>query len=201
MSKSLGNFFTVRDLLDKGYPGEVIRFVMLSTHYRKPMDWTEKKAKEAETTLKNWRYTTIGEATGNPTSDFVAALADDLNVSAAISLLHKQYGEVLIDRFPPEEFLANAQLIGILGDDLGAWYEPPVKNSIVSGLSSQQSLFPIAEAIAYRWDELRQKKDFAAADALKKRALEAGLELAALKQRPDAALRPDADPAKLEALK
>jgi cysteinyl-tRNA synthetase len=48
MSKSLGNFFTVRDLLDQGVPGEVIRFVMLSTHYRKPMDWTEKKREEAE---------------------------------------------------------------------------------------------------------------------------------------------------------
>ena len=48
MSKSLGNFFTVRDLLEQGWPGEVIRFVMLSTHYRKPMDWTEEKAREAE---------------------------------------------------------------------------------------------------------------------------------------------------------
>ncbi len=54
MSKSLGNFFTVRDLLDKGIPGEVIRFVFLSTHYRKPMDWTEKKAEEAVKTLRNW---------------------------------------------------------------------------------------------------------------------------------------------------
>ena len=60
MSKSLGNFFTVRDLLEghEGQlpvPGEVIRFVFLSTHYRKPMDWTEKKAKEAQATLSNWR--------------------------------------------------------------------------------------------------------------------------------------------------
>ena len=47
MSKSLGNFFTVRDLLDQGTPGEVIRFVFLSTHYRKPMDWTAEKAREA----------------------------------------------------------------------------------------------------------------------------------------------------------
>ncbi len=47
MSKSLGNFFTVRDLLDQGLPGEVIRFVFLSTHYRKPMDWTDEKAREA----------------------------------------------------------------------------------------------------------------------------------------------------------
>ena len=55
MSKSLGNFFTVRDLLEQGVPGEVIRFVMLSTHYRKPMDWTEKKREEAEKTLRKWR--------------------------------------------------------------------------------------------------------------------------------------------------
>ena len=54
MSKSLGNFFTVRDLLEQGWPGEVIRFVMLSTHYRKPMDWTEEKAREAERTLRKW---------------------------------------------------------------------------------------------------------------------------------------------------
>ena len=54
MSKSLGNFFTVRDLLDQGVPGEVIRFVLLSTHYRKPMDWTEKKREEAEATLRKW---------------------------------------------------------------------------------------------------------------------------------------------------
>jgi cysteinyl-tRNA synthetase len=55
MSKSLGNFFTVRDLLDQGVPGEVIRFVMLSTHYSKPMDWTEKKREEAEKTLRKWK--------------------------------------------------------------------------------------------------------------------------------------------------
>ena len=54
MSKSLGNFFTVRDLLDQDINGEVIRFVLLSTHYRKPMDWTQKKADEASNTLRKW---------------------------------------------------------------------------------------------------------------------------------------------------
>jgi len=53
MSKSLGNFFTVRDLLDKGIPGEVIRFVFLSTHYGKPMDWTEKKARKQKPLCAN----------------------------------------------------------------------------------------------------------------------------------------------------
>lgn len=50
MSKSLGNFFTVKDLLDQGIPGEVIRFVLLSTHYRAPLDWTERGVGEAEKT-------------------------------------------------------------------------------------------------------------------------------------------------------
>ena len=48
MSKSLGNFFTVRDLLDQGIPGEVIRFVLLSTHYRQPMDWTEAQGRRGD---------------------------------------------------------------------------------------------------------------------------------------------------------
>src|SRR5690606_39482392 len=54
MSKSLGNFFTVTDLLDRGIPGEVIRFVLLSTHYRQPLDWTEAKVEEATRTLRKW---------------------------------------------------------------------------------------------------------------------------------------------------
>ncbi|MDM7255349.1 MAG: cysteine--tRNA ligase, partial [Paracoccus sp. (in: a-proteobacteria)] len=60
MSMSLGYFFTVRDLLDRGGPGEVIRFVMLSTHYRKPMDWTEARAAEAEAVLRRWRGLVAG---------------------------------------------------------------------------------------------------------------------------------------------
>jgi cysteinyl-tRNA synthetase len=60
MSKSLGNFFTVRDLLEQGVPGEVIRFVMLSTHYSKPMDWTEKKREEAERSWNSGQQTHAG---------------------------------------------------------------------------------------------------------------------------------------------
>jgi cysteinyl-tRNA synthetase len=60
MSKSLGNFFTVRDFLDRGVSGEVIRFVFLSTHYSKPMDWTAQKAQDAEKTLRKWRTLSAG---------------------------------------------------------------------------------------------------------------------------------------------
>ncbi len=99
MSKSLGNFFTIRDLLSQGVPGEVIRFVFLSTHYRKPMDWTEKKREEAEATLRKWR-----------------ALTDGLNTAGAISILHKLAGEG-----DAAGLLAGARMIGLLTDDLGGW--------------------------------------------------------------------------------
>ncbi len=54
MSKSLGNFITIRQLLDEGWPGEVLRFNMLRTHYRQPIDWTKKSLEESEKTLTNW---------------------------------------------------------------------------------------------------------------------------------------------------
>ena len=89
MSKSLGNFFTVRDLLEQGIPGEVIRFVFLSTHYRKPMDWTAEKAREAEKTLRKWRELTNGVTAGEVSPLITSVLADDLNTPGAIVELHK----------------------------------------------------------------------------------------------------------------
>ena len=94
MSKSLGNFFTVRDLLDQGVPGEVIRFVFLSTHYRKPMDWTAEKAREAEATLRKWAKAADGVAAAEDVDGgFLDALADDLNTAGAIARLHALFGE------------------------------------------------------------------------------------------------------------
>ncbi|MBL6778932.1 MAG: cysteine--tRNA ligase, partial [Rhodobacteraceae bacterium] len=78
MSKSLGNFFTVRDLLDEGYAGEVIRFVFLSTHYRKPMDWTETKARDAENTLRKWRKLCDGVRPSQVGQLALESIADDL---------------------------------------------------------------------------------------------------------------------------
>ncbi len=88
MSKSLGNFFTIHDLL-KDWPGEVLRFNMLRTHYRQPTDWTLHGMKESWTTLE--RFYGIAEpvlATAL-SADFLAALCDDLNTPLAITELHK----------------------------------------------------------------------------------------------------------------
>ena len=89
MSKSLGNFFTVRDLLDQGVPGEVIRFVMLSTHYRKPMDWTEKKRAEAEATLRKWASLVGDTPPGAMPLSVVQAVSDDLNTPLVITIMHQ----------------------------------------------------------------------------------------------------------------
>ena len=110
MSKSLGNFFTVHDLLEQGVPGEVIRFVFLQTHYRKPMDWTEKKAREAEATLRKWRALTAGiEPAASAAPAVVAALSDDLNTAGALAELYR-----LAADGDAAGLLASAQLLGLL---------------------------------------------------------------------------------------
>ncbi|MDW4497561.1 cysteine--tRNA ligase [Sulfitobacter sp. D35] len=116
MSKSLGNFFTVRDLLDQGVPGEVIRFVMLSTHYRKPMDWTAEKARQAEDTLRKWRAMTDGVDPGDMSGAALEALADDVNTAGVIAELHRLAGKE-----DAAGLKATAGLIGLLTDALGEW--------------------------------------------------------------------------------
>src|SRR5438445_1351565 len=88
MSKSLGNFFTIRDLLND-WPGEVLRFNMLRTHYRQPMDWTIQGLKESWTILERWYG--VAEPIAAPRLDdgFLAALCDDLNTPQAFAELHK----------------------------------------------------------------------------------------------------------------
>ena len=62
MSKSLGNFVTVHELLEQGVPGEAIRLALLSTHYRDPLDWTDEKLEQAKATLDRWyRALSLGE--------------------------------------------------------------------------------------------------------------------------------------------
>ncbi len=90
MSKSLGNFVTINELLQK-WPGEVIRFQMMMTHYRQPIDWTERQTENAAATLDNFRHhTKLADAASGDISPAVeGALADDLNTPLAFAELHK----------------------------------------------------------------------------------------------------------------
>jgi cysteinyl-tRNA synthetase len=160
MSKYLGNFFTVRDLLDQGYAGEVIRFVLLSTHYSKPMDWTAKKAREAEATLRKWRALTDGiEPSTSAAPAVIAALSDDLNTAGAITQLHSLSTD-------PAALLASARMLGLLEDGMGDWAQGPDVD-----LSGLVDLFNATR------DAAKANKDFGPVDALKAQLVGAGLEV------------------------
>ncbi len=191
MSKSLGNFFTVRDLLEghegqPPVPGEVIRFVFLSTHYRKPMDWTEKKAKEAEATLRKLRArvkTPENHKNTQPTEEFIEIIANDLNTSGALSLLHG--------------YTADADIAGAL-NFLGIPLQrdgADLSRVIKSQLETARSLFSNARQNAMK------TKDFSEVDRIKAILIDAGVEVRMSKEAVE--LRPSSafDLSKLEALK
>lgn len=185
MSKSLGNFFTVRDLLDEGIPGEVIRFVFLSTHYRKPMDWTAAKAAEARAHLVKWRALTAGiEPAPSAAPDVIAALADDLNTPGAMAALHRLAGEG-----KAAELLASARLVGLLDAEMGDWAAAPEVD-----LSAHEARLVEARAAAMA------SKDFAEVDRLKAVFADAGLEVRMSKEGVALVPGPGFDASKLEAL-
>ncbi len=197
MSKSLGNFFTVKDLLDKGVPGEVIRFVLLSTHYRSPMDWTEKKVKEATTLLRDiWDLVSDCEKT-EPDPSIVLALADDLNTPLAITHIHALKKSVLSGDKPAGVLLASMQLLGqfCFRRSIGVVGWGPIP-------SDQRKA---AMNLARHWMGLRDAKDYKSADELKLEAAKLGIELSVLnkdgRQQGNAKITKGFDPTKLEALK
>jgi cysteinyl-tRNA synthetase len=200
MSKSLGNFFTVRDLLDQGIPGEVIRFVFLMTHYRSPMDWTAEKARQAEATLRQWREVTVGltPATVSPTT--IEALADDLNTAGALAELHKMFANVRNGSGSARNLLATAQVLGLLMPEQGGWFESIITVNSVTGPSELREFFDAVRDIAFRWQQLRHEKLFSDADGFKSRAADAGVYLKATPDGPIVSIGDGFDPAKLDAL-
>ncbi|WP_406650162.1 cysteine--tRNA ligase [Aliisedimentitalea scapharcae] len=188
MSKSLGNFFTVRDLLDQGIPGEVIRFVFLSTHYRKPMDWTEKKAKEARQALEKFysvlmvpgmyakpgsRSVYLDSKIYPPDQEIVNALADDLNTAKALARLH----EMLKENAPDvgSKIVGSLVLLGLLNKDTDIDRLSRPAGAILEedrvDLSIHETrLFDARQAAM-------QSKDFSEVDRLKAAYLAAGLEV------------------------
>jgi cysteinyl-tRNA synthetase len=180
MSKSLGNFFTVRELLDQGYPGEVIRFVMLSTHYRSPMDWTVAKAQQAQKTL-DWLYNAVGDTELDERwpvfPKVIAALANDLNTSQAITDLMEEAKTILPSNHPQAggddqaraaELKRTAQLLGLLTMTESQWRE---------ATKSEVDLSDYTERLAELRNAAMASKDFKAVDAMKSALVAAGVEV------------------------
>ena len=160
MSKSLGNFFTVRDLIEKGFPGEVIRFVFLSTHYRKPMDWTELKAKQADSTLRRW-YDMCSNLKEDlkPSAEAIEVLSDDLNTPAVIALLHKHSQSKNF-----AQLKADANLIGLMTPEFKDW-------------AFDYDLSKYEEALMEVRSEAMITKNFDHLDDLKNKLSKAGVEI------------------------
>ena len=194
MSKSLGNFFTVRDLLEQGIPGEVIRFVLLSTHYRSPMDWTSSKVKEAKGTLYKWREYLTGAKPTEPHPDFISALGQDLNTSKAIYELGvlflrwmntKSYQDTDATIKAESVFLGSAQLLGLLSPELGDWFVGDYD------FSWHEDRFLVLR------DEAMDTKDFTALDEMKKALTEAGVKVSMSKEGVKLEAGPDFDSGKI----
>jgi cysteinyl-tRNA synthetase len=115
MSKSLGNFVTIRELLTD-WPGDVIRVAMLSSHYRQPINWTLKGLEEAEKALSAWFDAAAGDAEARPAPAVVEALADDLNTPRAIAEMH-----ALRSRAGHKSLAGTLAFLGFRPDQLAAW--------------------------------------------------------------------------------
>ena len=213
MSKSLGNFFTVRDLLDQGIPGEVIRFVFLSTHYRKPMDWTAEKARSAEAKVKEYArilltsHLSFSDESWSlhqthedyaPDAEVIAALADDLNTHLAITRLDALAKKAASDDAnATNAFLGSLILLGIFNDLAAiARFGGPE-----AGLMDAFDLEGLEARLSALRMEAIETKDFSEVDQLKNSLTDAGLEVRMSKEAVSLIPGPDFNPAKLEALK
>ncbi|MGD1879694.1 MAG: cysteine--tRNA ligase [Kiloniellaceae bacterium] len=178
MSKSLGNFFTVRQLLEEGLRGEAIRLALLSGHYRAPLDITREKIAESKGQLDRLYGALRGLAVdenAEPPAAVLAALADDLNTPLAIAELHELATEMNKAKDEDQretlagELLAGATLLGLLQDDPDAWFKGEAAEG---GLSAEDIEAMIAARI-----EARKAKDFAEAARLRDALLARGITL------------------------
>ena len=185
MSKSLGNFFTVRDLLGNRFNGAVIRMVFLGTHYSKPMDWTEEKAVEASSRLFGYveliaNYSDLASAAAlEPDDKVVAALSNDLNTHEAI----KRLGE--LNGASDATLLAKSiEFLGIL-----SWSQ---LSDNVSNYQRAQDLLPkLAIKLQNLRVEAKSGKNFSEVDLFKSRLTAASVSV--MMQRDDVILRLELD--------
>ena len=159
MSKSLGNFITIRDVL-KDWPGEVARLAMLKTHYRQPIDWTLRGLEDAARMTERW-YGLVGDAATAPTipETVLEPLFDDLNTAAALAELHR-----LDD---PAALKAGANLLGLLTQTKSARDQGTISAAGID-VARVESLIAARRAA-------RAAKDWAASDRVRDELLALGV--------------------------
>ncbi|MEA1937988.1 MAG: cysteine--tRNA ligase [Pseudomonadota bacterium] len=167
MSKSLGNLITVHDMLDEA-PGEAIRYLLLSAHYRQPLDFTRHGVYDAKKALDRF-YTALAGASGVTAADVgvdeavLAALLDDMNTPVAFAALHDLATRLNKTEDAAEKadlkgrLLASAHLLGFCDSDPRSWFQ---------GAGLDDESVEIETMIEAR-NAARKAKDFARADAVR----------------------------------
>jgi cysteinyl-tRNA synthetase len=148
MSKSLGNFYTVRQLLKEGWDGEVIRLALLKTHYRAPLNFTRDALAEAKAELDGL-YGALRSGDRRADPELVEyALRDDLNTPFALAELHKHASR------------KAGAVLGLLQRDPEAWFKRAPAQA--GGLDEA-----VIENLIERRAEARKRRDFAEADRIR----------------------------------
>jgi cysteinyl-tRNA synthetase len=171
MSKSLGNFVTIHELL-ADWPGEVLRLNMLRTHYRQPIDWTERGLEESEKTIDNW-YEIIGDMPARPDAGpdpaAMQALSDDLNTPSLLTRLHAIAGEIRAPASGPRQlelkrtFKATASLVGLLTRTHGDYLENHPRRKVIDQSIDHAKVSTLIEART----AARKAKNFAESDRIR----------------------------------
>ncbi|HEX3349653.1 MAG TPA: cysteine--tRNA ligase [Acetobacteraceae bacterium] len=166
MSKSLGNFFTVRELLDK-WPGEAIRMLLLRAHYRAVLDFSEAVLVESKRELDRF-YRALERHPGPPASEVPApvmdALCDDLNTPMAFAAMHALADAAMAgDAAAAAGLRASGALLGLLGQSPEAWF----RGGADDGAAIEAA---IGERLA-----ARKARDFARADAIRAELADRGV--------------------------
>lgn len=176
MSKSLHNVRLLGDSLSR-FAGETVRLALLTTHYRRPMNWTEELLTEAKATLDRWYRALDGETAAAESAPpaVEAALADDLNTPAALAALHSlanevthAYGDAAQKR---GELAAGAGLLGLLGESPQRWFH--AAPAAAAAAPDEAEIRQLIDARA----QARARRDFAAADAVRDELAERGVML------------------------
>ncbi|MGE3231935.1 MAG: cysteine--tRNA ligase [Hyphomicrobium sp.] len=188
MSKSLGNFFTVRELLEQGHRGEAIRLALLSAHYRQPLDITRDGLGEAKAMLDRF-YAALDKAgtgaataaeSAEPPFDLLAALEDDLNTPLALSHLHEllarlnKAGDAGARGVAAAALKRGGALLGLLQQDPAGWLRGT--RTLSAGVDAVIVLSDgkIDQLIEAR-TVARKNRDFAEADRIRSELLQAGV--------------------------
>jgi cysteinyl-tRNA synthetase len=159
MSKSLGNFVTIRELLND-WPGEVVRLNMLKTHYRSPMDWTLKGLEESAKTLDDWYWVAADSKGGEISAKAIEPLLDDMNTPLVVAALHGLRNSAAAgDANDRATFAASLQMLGFLSETTAAWNG---RKQQASGIDAGKVDGLIADRTA-----ARARKDFKESDRIR----------------------------------